>query len=75
MPRAPQMVRRFVLVGLFVIVEPGTVTQVVGGTLFCAVYLTVQLQLAPYRKISDGFVAAASSFGLLGLFTACLIFK
>lgn len=39
-----EMLRRLVLVGLFVNVAPGTMMQVSLGTIFCAVYLIVQLQ-------------------------------
>ena len=62
------MARRFFLVGVFVDVEPDTITQLVVGTLFCAIYLMIQLQCKPYRNVSDDYLACASSFSLLMLF-------
>ena len=41
--------RRFILVGLFVVVKPGTVTQVFLAVLTCASFLMVQLQARPVR--------------------------
>ena len=40
-----EMTRRFVLVGLFVVVQPGKVLQVFLGTTFSAFFLMVQLQV------------------------------
>ena len=34
-----EMLRKFLLVGLFVIVEPGSITQITLGTIVCAVFL------------------------------------
>ena len=47
-----EMARRFVLVGLFVVVSPGSILQIMLGTIFCAFYLcetctTMTLALAP----------------------------
>ena len=45
-----EMLRRFLLVGIFVVVEPGKVMQIVAGTIVCGVYLLVQLQAKPYKN-------------------------
>ena len=67
--------RKFLLVGLFVTIEPGSITQISIATIICAVYLLVQLQAKPFKNNSDDFLAAASSFALLMLFLCCIIYK
>ena len=69
------MARRFVLVGLFVLIEQGSLVQVVVGTLFCAVFLTIQLQVAPYRELADNQLALSSSVSLLVFFLCCIVYK
>ena len=56
-----EMLRRFILVGLFVIIEPGTVIQLVSGTLVCIAYFTMQVQTAPYKSMTDGYIAMSAS--------------
>lgn len=70
-----EMARRFFLVGFFVDFEPGTITQIVVGMLFCAAFLMFQLQAKPYRSNSDDYLACASSFSLLVLFICSTIYK
>jgi uncharacterized membrane protein YhaH (DUF805 family) len=60
-----EMLRKFFLVGLFVVLEPGTILQITCGTIVCATYLMVQLQADPYKQRSDNYLAVASSFALL----------
>jgi hypothetical protein len=36
-----EMTRRLVLVGLFVLIERGSIVQLIVGTVFCAIYLCV----------------------------------
>ena len=45
-----EMLRRLTLVGLFVVIEPGTVIQSFMGMIFCACYLLVQLISRPYAN-------------------------
>ena len=40
-----EMVRRLCLVGVFVLVQRGSLTQLAVGTIFCAVYLFIQMQV------------------------------
>ena len=40
-----EMLRKFLLVGLFIVIESGTVTQIALATIFCAVYLLIQMQV------------------------------
>ena len=69
--------RRFLLVGLFVIgpAKRGSVMQLVLATLVCLVYLMIQLLARPYRAASDDLLAIASSFLLLLFFLACLVLE
>ena len=57
-----EMGRKFLLVGLYVTVQPGSIMQIAIGTITAAVYLMVQLQAQPYRNQSDNYLAVASSF-------------
>jgi hypothetical protein len=70
-----EMVRKFLLVGLFVTLEPGSILQIAIGTIVCAAFLLVQLQAKPYKNAADDYLAAASSFALLMLFMCSIIFK
>jgi len=70
-----EMLRKFLLVGVMVLVEPGTLLQISIGTIFCAVYLLIQLQARPYLSRADGFLADVSSFSLLMVYFCCTIYK
>ena len=69
------MLRRFLLVGLFVTLAPGSITQITVGTIVCAIYLMIQLQARPYKNESDNYLAVASSFSLTMLFLCSIIYK
>ena len=70
-----EMLRKFLLVGLFVTIEPGSITQIALATIVTAVFLLVQLQAKPYKSASDDFLASASSFALLMIFFCSVIYK
>jgi len=70
-----EMLRKFLLVGLFVNLMPGSIMQIAIGTMFTAAFLMVQLQAQPYKTDSDDYLAAASSFSLLMVFFCSVIFK
>ena len=70
-----EMLRKFLLVGLFVTLMPGTIMQVSVGTIVCATYLMIQLQASPYKNQSDDYLAVASSFSLLMVFFCSIIYK
>ena len=38
------MLRKFLLVGLYVVIKPGSITQITIGTVTCAIFLMIQLQ-------------------------------
>ena len=69
------MLRRFLLVGLMVVVHNGEMIQLIIGTLIAAILLFFQVQAAPYNDMSDDYLAAVSSFSLLILFLCCIGFK
>ena len=68
-----EMLRRFLLVGLMVTVESGTTLQVILGTLFSMIFLLFQVQAAPFKRLSDDYLAGACSFSLSSIF--CLLSK
>jgi hypothetical protein len=70
-----EMARRLFLVGVFVDIEPDTITQLMVGTIFCAIFLMIQLLARPYRNHGDDYLACASSFSLLILFICATIYK
>ena len=47
-----EMLRRFVLVGLFVVgpYHRGSIMQIAVATFFCILYLFAQQQVQPYRR-------------------------
>ena len=67
--------RRLVLVGVAVIVSKGSMVQLVLATVFSLIYLTMQLQIGPYKRISDDGVAISSTFSLAVLFFSSVILK
>jgi len=70
-----EMGRKFLLVGLFVILEPGSILQIAVGTIVAAAYLMVQLNAQPYRNKADDYLATSCSFALLMVFVCSIIYK
>ena len=70
-----EMLRRFLLVGVFVIVHPGTIQQLAYATFVTLLYLAIQLTASPFQKIEDNFMAAMSSLALSMLFVLCVFYK
>ena len=69
------MLRKFLLVGLFVTIAPGSITQIALATIVSAIFMLIQLQTKPYKSSSDDFLASSSSFALLMLFFCSVIYK
>ena len=69
------MIRRFILVGIMVVVQNGTMLQLLIGTLVAAILLFFQVQAAPYRRMGDDQLAGVASFSLLILFLCSTAFK
>jgi hypothetical protein len=69
------MLRRLILVGIFVMFERGSITQLVLATVFSAVYLLIQTACNPYLKPMEDHLANGCSFSLLVFFLCCIVFK
>ena len=69
------MARRLTLVGVFVVIEQGSLAQLIAGTTTSAAYMLLQMQASPYADMSDDFLASGCSFALLVFFLCCLMFK
>jgi hypothetical protein len=69
------MFRRFMLVGLLSIVQPGSILQLLLATLVSLLYLTLQLQAAPFKQQGDNFVALVCSISLVILYLSSIILK
>jgi hypothetical protein len=71
-----EMARRLLLVGVAVFFPArGSLSQIGGGTLLCAIYLFVQQQASPFTELGDDFTAKCCSFFLLIYFGTCLVFR
>jgi len=70
-----EMLRKFLLVGLFVTVEPGTILQIALGTVVSAAYVMIELKAHPFESLTDDALAQAASWCLLMLFFCCVIYK
>jgi len=69
------MTRRLTLVGVFVVLEQGSMMQLMIGTAFSTCYLLLQVQVGPYTDTSADFLANGCSFALLVFFLCCIAFK
>ena len=69
------MLRRFLLVGVFVVIQQGTVVQLAYATLFTLLYLVVEMKVSPYRSASDDFLATTCSAALSMLFMLSILYK
>ena len=54
------MVRRLMLCGIFVLLNRGSVMQIVLGTIFSAIYLLMITQAGPYLEQADDFLGACA---------------
>ena len=70
-----EMARRLLLVGIFVTIEQGSVTQIAVGTAFSVAYMLLQMQTNPYAEMSDDYLANGCSFALSIYFLCCIIYK
>lgn len=70
-----EMFRRLILVGVFVLIRPGSIMQSVTATIFCMLYQLLQIQLAPFEDSADDKIAGLSSFAMLIFFFACILFS
>ena len=70
-----QVLRRFLLIGVAVLLSPGTLTQLMLGAIVALIYLMVQMQACPFRHTSDAFVALTCSLSLVTVFLCCIVLR
>ena len=70
-----EMLRRFFLVGLLSIINPGSITQLVVSVTFCVIYLTIQLQVRPFKRGTDTYLALCVSLSLAMLYVGSVVIK
>ena len=68
-----EMLRRFVLVGIMVLVEG--MMQIILGSLLAAIFLLFQVEASPYKDMSDNFLASSASFALVAIFICSYAFR
>lgn len=70
-----EMLRRLALVGLFILIQRGSITQLVIGSTYCLIHLFMQMGVAPYKEKHDDFVANMCNFSMVVFFVCLLVFK
>ena len=55
------MARRLLLIGFLVVVDPGSLFQLVLGTTFSFAYFVLQMEAMPYTGKSDAYLAVSAS--------------
>ena len=69
------MLLRLILVGFFVLIEPGSMTQLVLGTLTTLFFLLIQMQASPYVSMVDTYLAVSCNASLVVFFVCCIVFN
>ena len=69
------MQRRFLLVGLMVVVKPGSILQIAMACIYSILYLVFQMEAKPYLNISDDYLANVCSFSIVLVYVSCLFIK
>ena len=62
------MLRRLLLVGVFVVIKPGSVEQLAYATIVNILYLAIQMSASPFENVYDSFMASACSMCLTMFF-------
>ena len=70
-----EMGRLFCLVGIAVVIKPGSIFQISLAQSISLIFLVVQHQVGPYKNASDNMVALASSFAIVVFLSSCVIIK
>ena len=70
-----EVLRRFLLVGVACVIAPGSLLQLALGEAVALVFLVVQMQAHPYKRLADGFLAKACGFSLAVFFFSCVLLK
>ena len=71
------MFRRIMRVGIFVVgpYQRGTIMQLAIATVFCIIFLVIQLQAMPYRHLADNYLGLCCSLSLTVFFLCCNYYK
>jgi len=69
-----EMLRRFVLVGVMVLLQDN-IMQLIIGMLLATAFLLFQAQAAPYVSMADDLLASMASFCLVVVFVSSIAFK
>ena len=67
--------RKLILVGFLVLVNPGSLLQLLLGMLVSLIFLLAQMQAQPYRERSDEILALITSASLVMLFLSCILLR
>ena len=70
-----EMLKRFLLVGLFLLVQAGSLTQLLLGGVACTLFMFAQVQARPFKSARDNSLANSTSVALLLYFGICVVFK
>jgi len=70
-----EVLRRFLLVGVAVLISPGSLVQLIFGSLTSSLFLVLQVQAAPFKSKVDASLALMTSTSLVILFLGGFILK
>lgn len=70
-----EMFRKLMLVGVFQLILPGSVMQIIIAFFFSFMYLVIQLQAAPFRWVQDNYVALVASMLICTQLFCCIVTK
>jgi hypothetical protein len=70
-----EYLKRFLLVGLAVVIMPGTLSQLVAATGIVTLFLAIQLQVSQFASRAHGFLAFALSTLLAILYLCSIVVK
>ena len=70
-----EMMRRFYLVGVSVVILPGSMVQLALAALFALLYTAILVQAQPYSSRSDNYMALVTSISIVIILVISMILK
>ena len=70
-----ERLQALVLVGFIVLVEPGSLAQLVTGMMCALSFFMITIQAAPFEDEHDTFLCVGQKFSLVSFFFFCLVLK
>jgi hypothetical protein len=67
--------QKLILIGFFVLLKPGSFTQLALGMCIALFFAVLQLQVQPYRRLADNLLAASAQISLVLFFSNCILFR